>query len=139
MISNDEQYKYLTSQISHRVERPIVVTRFFVQTFSAIVGGSIYLARGAQLGGKEHIRYIYLSDAATIVLTLVCFVVIADARRSWYGYRRELTNLGGRNERGTSNIQPPSWIAHIADAAMALGIMAACCVFCWFNPVQSLP
>jgi hypothetical protein len=129
MLSDDAQYRWLTSQIADRVNKCTDALKLFVQMFSAIVGGSIYLASAQTLTPAMPLTYRWLSSVATLLLTGVCVAIIIDARRSWCGYRRSLTTL-------FPEIPAPKVIrSSFVPAVMVLGMLIAAALFCcWFNP-----
>jgi len=135
MISDETQYRSVTSQIADRLNRATNALKLFVQTFSAIVGGSIYLATGVSAVSGARPQYALLSNVAVTLLTFVCSIIVLEALRGWYGYRKVQAQLGGVGSNGKHNIPPPKLFpAGLAEIAMVIGMLAACGLFWRFNP-----
>jgi hypothetical protein len=129
MISDEKQYEFVTSQIKLQTERIYDAFKLFVQVFSAIVGGSVWLSM--QKPPTTSQNYAFLADSIAILAAFITVVMILLNVISWFGYRKELTRLA-------PNVPPPKLFpATVIEAAMICSMIAAAALFVWFNPFRS--
>ena len=133
-ISVEKQYEYITRQIQRNGDTAHLVFRHYVQVYSAIVGGSIWLSMQSNVSTASRTRFAWLSDGLVILLTVVAVVSVVDALRAWRANRIAQSKLGRPGEIPLPRI-PPSGVAEIA---ILLVIIAACCFFCAFNPFSEI-
>lgn len=137
MISDDKQYEFLTSQVQVLNERSVEAFKMFLQTFAAIVGGSIWLSLQPAISHSARSRFTTLSNAAVILLSVVIVVAVVDNVRAWRGYRFAMSRLGGKDESGVDRIKPPGTLSTaITEGMMLAGIVAVCTIFCAANPFK---
>jgi hypothetical protein len=138
MISNDKQFEYLGSQVKKHVQRSIEAFKLFLQIFSAIVGGSIWLSLQSSLTSPFRHRYVILTDAAAILLAAVVIVMVLDNLRAWRGYRIAMSNLAGKRPDGDYAIPLPLMRSAITERAILFGIAVVTMLFCFENPFAAL-
>jgi len=68
MISEEKQYEYVGSIVTDRIDRIRDAFKLFLQLFSIIVGGSIWLSM-QKISPDARQTYLLVSD------TLVCLVI----------------------------------------------------------------
>ena len=135
MIADEKQYEFLTSQIGKLADRSIDAFKLFLQIFSAIVGGSIWLSVQGTVTPVSRHRYILLSDAVVVVLSLIVIVMVCDNLRSWFGYRTAVSDLAGTDDSGIDRIgRPHMFPAALSESAILLGIGLVAALFCIANP-----
>ena len=140
MISEDAQYRYITSQIVDRIDKSASALKRFIRLFSAVVGGSICLTTNKPLDAVTRSTYVLLSDALAVVTMPVFVVLVVESRRSWYDYRWAQTELGGLDETGGHRIRPPKLFpAAVGELVMLLAMLLASALFCWFTPFLLAP
>jgi hypothetical protein len=59
----------------------------FVQLFSAIVGGAIWLSSQPTVTSEASKIYINLSNVLVSLVTLIASVMVFEDYRIWWGYR----------------------------------------------------
>jgi hypothetical protein len=139
MISAEKQYDFITSQIAARLKEARDAFKLFIQIFSAIVGGSVWLATTEKIQSEAKSQYATLSSLLVVVLTLAMTVMIVDALRGWYANRKAQVQLGGLDPAGRPNIPPPRIPpSGISEMAMTMTMIAAASGFCLFNPFTRL-
>jgi len=129
MISDEKQYEYVGSVVIDRLNRSRDGFKMYLQVFSAIVGGSIWLSM-QPVSGAARENYVVVSDALVILLTFVTSCMVFGAARGWWNYRMTLSKFDG----GQYPIPSPSLRALEAEAAMLASMVVASVVFVCFNP-----
>jgi hypothetical protein len=129
MISEEAHYKYVGSVIKHRLDQIRDAFRLFLQLFSAIVGGSIWLSIQVAEKPSRH-TYARVSDLLVALLTLVTAVMVSEALRGWWGYRKTLS----RFDTGQHRIPMPRKRSLVTEIVMVACMVGAAVVFVWFNP-----
>ncbi len=129
MISEEKQYEYLGRVLTDRLNRIFDSFKLFLQLFSTIVGGSIWLSMQNVSPNARH-RYIVASDTLILLVILVTGVMVFEAQRGWWGYRKTLSEFDG----GNHPIPPPKWTRRWTEIVMLLGMVASGVVFALFNP-----
>ena len=130
MISDDKQYEFVTRRISDLANATHSALKLFLPTFSAILGGSIWLR--LQIKDSTPPSYAYLSDALILVLTAQCIVIVYDNHRAWWGYRMLLTKLLATSAHPAP--PPVFWPTAIIELSMCLAMLGAGALFVIFNP-----
>jgi hypothetical protein len=133
MVSDEKQYEFVTSQIAAQIERIVAGFKLFIQLFSAVVGGTVWL----KLQIKEPIPagYIWLSDALVSLITVTTFLMVLMNLLSWFGYRRAQCDLVGKNKVGSYIVPLPKWKSSLTELAMMFTMVAAMILFWCFNPL----
>jgi hypothetical protein len=134
MVSVDKEYEFVSEQIRFHVDKVYESFKLFIQLFSAIVGGSIWLS--AQ-GSPKVTTYIYLSDFLVFLIAAPSIIMIVEHWRAWRGYRHAQNRLGGKDENGKELIPLPSPILSWSSAtefAMIGTMIIGTCLFWVWNP-----
>lgn len=126
-VSADTEFNWLTSQIAAHREMPMPAFGLFIQTYSAIVGGSIWLSYEKGLAAAARGRFIVLTDVAVIILAATISVLVWESWRGWKSYRTTHSEILG--------IAPPkAFLAGRIWFAMIIAMVMAAAVFCLYNP-----
>jgi hypothetical protein len=81
MVSDDKQYEFLTKRLADLSKATQDGLRVFMPTFSAIVGGAIWL----RMQAKEPLpTYQFLSNWLVIILTVLCILLVVYNLVIWY-------------------------------------------------------
>jgi hypothetical protein len=107
----------------------------FLQLFSAIVGGSIWLSLQPSIKPSARLAYAFLSDMAVTITTFVVVVMVVDNLRSWRRYRISISEMG----TGVGFTRPNLFPSALSETAMLIGILAACGSFWLYNPFLLIP
>ena len=129
MIEDAQRYGFITSQIQYHNEKMIEAFNRYVQLFSAIVGGSIWLSLQKHPVGPTH--YGLLAGALVSLLTLLTVSTIVNDLDAWFGFREAETALVGPSKLVAPHRLRSCWMQYL----MLLGILAACAGFWMFNPL----
>ena len=133
MIDGGLEYEFASTQFRWCSDRIGNVFYVFVQTFSAIVAGSIYLS--VQPGVRQHVlSYAVLSDTAVSLSALVTLVLIWETHASRRGYRERISHLGGKDTEGKFHVPLPKSPRVLVEQVMTFAILAASLAFGVFNP-----
>jgi hypothetical protein len=134
MISDEELYKTLCDMLAERNRNALDAFKLFISLYSAIVGGAIWLSTQAT---KMPVSYGRLSTGVVILVTFVAIVLVIEAKRGWWGYRKAQSELVGKNDQGKYRIPPPKLFPTvITEGAMVIAMAVAGFGFYWFNPLQ---
>jgi hypothetical protein len=136
-VSKDKQYEYVTGQVARATEWSRQAFRHYVQVYSALVGGAIWLSMDTRITGSLRETYPWLSNGAVSLLAFVAIALVFDALRSWRANRFAQVHLGRPNE-----IPPPRMIfstpkwgwSGMVELAIGIAIAASCAFFWWQNP-----
>ncbi|MGJ0535326.1 hypothetical protein [Methylocystis sp.] len=129
MISDEKQYEFVGSMLKDRLDRGRDALRLFLQLFSAIVGGSIWLSI-QDLTPAGRMAYERASNALIVLLIVVTGAMIWRATAGWWGYRQKLSEFEFENHPAP----PPKCVAILAEALMLICMVAAGGFFIYFNP-----
>jgi hypothetical protein len=133
----EEHYKFIVSQIAVRDMRSYEYLKTYVQFFSAIVGGSVWLRTQSHFNKAHLARYTLLSD---LVMALGCFVtvmLIIDTFKSWHGYRRAQAQIA--RIEGKFHVPDPKVAAGLLmELGCLLCVIISTIGFLVFNPFQKL-
>ena len=132
MVPKEKIYEFLTSQAAIRSDRSIDAFKLFVQMFSAIVGGCIWLSIAQKSAQSARVEYVLLTNVAVAILFVVVTAMVGDNLRSWYSYRKQIAALG----TGVGFSKPNMFSSALSEAAMLLGAFVACGLFIAFNPLR---
>lgn len=135
MISDEQLYKTLSEMIAERNKNALDAFKLFISLYSAIVGGSIWLSTQAN---RNLPAYGRLSSGVILLVTLVAVVLVIEAKRGWWGYRKAQSELVGKNETGRYRVPPPKIFPTIlTEGAMVIAMVLAAAGFLWFNPLEA--
>lgn len=132
MVSDEKQYDFITKRINDQANQTFDGIKFFVPTFSAIIGGAIWLR--LQPHWTSNPRFILLSDIIVALLTLVCVGMVVDNLRAWRGYRVVLSRITADTNFPVPH--PNLWRSARIEALLCTVMVAACVLFCVFNPFK---
>lgn len=134
MVSPEKQFEHVTARIRQHEENRLAAFRLFIQNFSAILGGSIYLAMDRKFGVEASFAFTYLSMTAVGVLTIVASLMIVANYATWWGYRKAQTVLLDGKIPGPEQ----STFQRLIEIPMIIAMFIACGTFWAFNPFTLL-
>src|SRR5690242_3363677 len=117
-VTRDAEFSWLTSQIAAHRAMPMPAFALFIQTFSAIIGGSIWLSYEKKVDAVAKWRFVVLTDAAVIILAATISVLVWASWRGWKSYRSTHSKIMGLNPPETF-FPGISWFAMIAAMVIA--------------------
>lgn len=132
MISDEKQYEFIGSMLKDRLDRGRDALRLFLQLFSAIVGGSIWLSI-QDITPAARVAYERASNALIVLLIVVTGAMIWRATAGWWGYRQKLSEFQFENHPAP----PPKYVAILAEALMLICMVVAGGFFIYFNPFNT--
>jgi hypothetical protein len=92
MVGDDKvyelQFEYLTATLTDRLDRSLNAFKLFLQLFSAIAGGSVWLSMQPSVGANARLAYATLSNILVWLVIAVTALMVFQALRSWWGYRK---------------------------------------------------
>lgn len=125
-ISNERQYEFVTTQIRYHDEKIIESFKLFIQVLSAIVGGSIFLAKEPSLHNPN---YGPLATILVWCLGAMTIITVSVNTMAWFGFRKAEHRL---------NPKAPQ-VRHLwsywNELAMLIVICIAVILFTLFNPL----
>jgi hypothetical protein len=128
MIKPEKQYEYLTTQIGQHPERRLAIFKLFIQTFAAIVAGSVYLAVNIERDAQTGIYLALLSGGIGLLLAAVCCAMIWANLRTWFRHREAQSKLAA------SAPKPKYTTFAYIEFAMMFGLILSAVLFIAFNP-----
>jgi hypothetical protein len=134
-ISVDKHCELLTEHIRDQLKRISDAFRLFVQLFTGIVGGSIWL-RVEHAKDLETSRPVFerVSNGLVFLVFFVCAILIADNLRAWRSYRLALSKAAGK-AGGHPIIPPPNlFVSAWPDVVMIVAMAGAVWLFWRNNP-----
>lgn len=135
MITDEMLYKSLSDMIAERNRNALDAFKLFISLYSAIVGGTIWLSTQAT---KAQASFEWLSSGVVVLVTLVAIVLVIEAKRGWWGYRKAQSELVGRTENGKYRIPPPKLFPTVlTEGAMVAAMLFAAIGFLCFNPLRA--
>ena len=73
---------------------------------------------------------MYVSDALVLLVLVVTVIMIYQALRGWWGYRKALSKF----DCGNYPVPPPRIWAFLAEAFMLVAMVLVAVIFVRFNP-----
>jgi hypothetical protein len=135
MITDEQLYKSLSDMIAERNRNALDAFKLFISLYSAIVGGTIWLS--TQTPTCVPPSYEWLSSAAAGLLTVVTIVLVYEAKRGWWGYRKAQSELVGKTANGKYRIPPPKLFPTVlTEGVMVICMAVAGIAFILFNPLS---
>lgn len=143
MITTDKHCELLSASIREKIAAIYGSFRLFFQLFSGIVGGAIALS--LSLGPQNSLglqnappAFVSLANALTAGVAIMCAVMIVDAQLAWYRFRKRLSEVAGRNEKGRLQIPPPKPVRPwLTVGTMLAAMFIAVVAFMTFNPLPT--
>src|SRR5260370_39791110 len=99
MVSVDKEYESVSAEVRLHTEKLFESFKLFIQMFSAIVGGSIWLSLQPSIGLRAH-TYATISSLLVLLIAILCLVMVFQEKRTAMGYRKAQSRLGGKDENG---------------------------------------
>lgn len=138
MVSVEKQYEYVTGQLAAQIDRMNTAFKNFVQLFTAIVGGVVWLSLETKVGSTELSVYAQTSTALVCILAAVSIVLIGGNLLSWWNYRRTQALLTADDPDPNLRVPPPKiTLSYSVEAAMIGCILIACALFAYYNPLRA--
>jgi hypothetical protein len=135
MITDEQLYKTLSEMIAERNKNALDAFKLFISLYSAIVGGAIWLSTQT---ARNLPSYERLSSGVVLLVTLVAIVLVIEAKRGWWGYRKAQSDLVGKTEDGKYRIPPPNLFPTVlTEGAMVVAMLIAALGFLCFNPLST--
>src|SRR5258708_1235649 len=100
IVPVEKEYEYVSAQVRFHMDKIFDAFKMFIQVFSAIVGGAIWLSLQEAIRPRTHM-YVVLSDWLVILLAVVSCAIVAENWRAWRSNRHAQSRLGGKDESGT--------------------------------------
>jgi hypothetical protein len=143
-LSIDKHCEMLTYHIRDRTSAIMDGFKLYVQMFSALAGGSVLLQ--LQFGNKIPPNFVTLADALAVLIFLMAVIIILENLRSWFQYRKALSEVAGLNpsihaphtQRQPIIPLPNIWKANKMESVMLLVMVCSLIGFCYYNPLQQL-
>jgi hypothetical protein len=134
MITDDKLYEVLTDLIAERKNGCDNAFKLFVKLYTAIVGGAA--AIGAVVPQPMRPVYAHVSVMLVIVVTVVTSILLFEAKRGWWEYRKAQSRIVADNSPNRSyHIPPPKvWPTLIAEIVMGAAMWVACALYWAFHP-----
>lgn len=129
-VSPDKDFEVVSGRVEYFHRKISESFDFWIRTFSAIVGGSIFLAIDPHFPRNRVGNYVILSNSIVALMGVVTMVLIAENLRAWRGYRWAQRRL-------KPTVPPPRPIIQCgAELAMFGCVGVSPGLFCYFNPFQ---
>ncbi len=134
-VSRDKQYEDISKRVGDLYAATYNGMKFFLQVFTAIIGGSFWLnSKLVEWGSPKivHEKYALLSVCLVILVTAASILMTLENTGTWRIWRKWLSEI-----TVTSPIPMPmrttlqSWYV---ETAICIGMLVADGMFYWFNP-----
>ncbi|MER9306550.1 hypothetical protein [Mesorhizobium sp. M0496] len=129
-VDEDTQYEYISNVVDKKLEYTRDALKLYIQSFTLIVGGSIWLNTQIPQNSTSRGQYTALSNVIVILLLWVTGVVVFEALRSWYRFRQKMAEFDATPYK----IPKPSRPWWGAETAMLLGMICSTILFLLYNP-----
>lgn len=125
-----EHFSHICAQTNYFNDKLTEAFTFFVQTYTVIVGGCIWLAIQKDLKPISREAEIWLSNGLVILLTIVTLARVIGNLTAWWGARKMQHKI-------LSSVPLPhrfgsTWL----EIILAISVAAACGLFCLENPFK---
>jgi hypothetical protein len=138
-LSNEKHCEMLSANARVALDAMRGGFKMFVQLFSAIVGGSIAL----RLAGSDQAKLLAavapLADGLVVFVGAVSVLLIADSFRSFWGHRKKLTEVAGKNPNRKDVVPAPTFLSGISVTIMGIVIVVCIVAFIRWNPLRLMP
>jgi hypothetical protein len=126
-LSTDKHCEILDLNLRDKIATIYSSFRLFVQLYAAIIGGSVWL----QSSGKVPAGFATVATLLAGLVSVTCSVMILDAQRSWYGFRKHLSEV-------STSIPPPKSLIRSSGVVglMVFVMTLALVVFYFCNPLR---
>lgn len=129
-VSEDKQYEYIAGVVNNRLEYTRDALKLYIQTFTVIVGGSIWLNTQSGINSALKWKYILLSNAIVFLVFFVTAAMVFEALRSWYRFRQKMSEF----DAAPYSIPAPKFPWLGAETVMLLGMLGSAVLFFCYNP-----
>ena len=128
-IPREKQYEHLTNHLRYINEKIYQSFTLFIKLAGTVVGGVFFLHWKLPLEDSKRCSLSIATDLLFILISTSMIVLILNNLRSWYGYRKRLSEQYPAipNKKNVSR-----WIT---EAVMCIVIVMTCIVFVKFNPL----
>ena len=127
-----EHFKHLCEQTRYFYDKFTESFSQFIQSFSLLIGGCIYVLATKELQGVNHNALILLSDAIVALLVAGTLIRMLGHMVAWWGYRKMQHKI-------YLDVPAPSgWRSCWLELGMAKIVAVAGVAFCYFNPFSYL-
>lgn len=135
MIDDELLYKSLSEMIAERNRNALDAFKLFISLYSAIVGGAIWLR--LQATKPMPTSFEWLSEGVVFLVTAVAILLVVEAKRGWWGYRKAQSELVGKNNEGKYRVPPPKLFPTVLTEGAMVVCMALAAIGFWFlNPLH---
>lgn len=128
-IPEEKQYEYLTSHLEYLNEKIIQFFTLFVKLATAIVGGIFFIHWKLPSQDAKRASLASAADWLFILVTVSMILLILNNLRSWFAYRKTLSEQYPRipNEK--------SIMRWLTEVVMCVVIAITCIGFIVLNPL----
>lgn len=79
----------------------------------------------------------WLSEGVVFLVTAVAILLVVEAKRGWWGYRKAQSELVGKNNEGKYRVPPPKLFPTVLTEGAMVVCMALAAIGFWFlNPLH---
>ena len=138
MSIEEEHYKFITTQIIRRDHLAIEYLKTYVQFFTAIVAGSVWLRTHAEHPIKLYLKkYTFLSNAMVLIAAALTIVLVFNNLRSWYGYRQAQAVIATDSNKFFVPTPKRSTIYYM-ESVVVISVVLSSIAFVYANPFHKL-
>jgi hypothetical protein len=128
-VSKEKQYEFITGHLQYVNEKIYQSFTLFLKLASAIVGGVFLLHWKLSPEDAKRASFECATDWLFILVTFSMIFLILNNLRSWFGYRKALSELCP-----TIPFEKNAWRCG-TEVVMCLVIVIACIGFLLYNPL----
>jgi hypothetical protein len=104
-LSAEKHCELLSANVRERSASIYEGFKLFVQLFSALVGGAVIIR--LQYPKDLPSSFATLSNGLAVLITGASALLVLNAFFSWWGQRKRLSEVAGKDEIGNAIIPPP--------------------------------
>jgi len=135
-LSTDKHCELLSANVRERSASIYEGFKLFVQLFSALVGGAVIIR--LQHPKDLPTSFVTLSNALALLITFAGVILVTNGLWAWWGHRKKLSEVAGKDETGNAIIPPPRiGLGQVSVWIMIFVMVISCVVFWWFNPLRT--
>jgi hypothetical protein len=135
MLSVEKHCEMLSANVRERSASIYDGFKLFVQLFSALVGGAVVI----RLYPTKDVpsSFTNLSNGLAVLITGASVLLVLNAFWSWWGQRKRLSEVAGKDEAGKDIIPAPRMGLRQASVwIMVVVMLVACALFLRCNPLR---
>jgi hypothetical protein len=133
MVSEEKHFEFAVSVVAERHQATRNAFKLFLQLFSVIIGGSIWLTMQPTFSASAKGKFIFVSDTLVLLVIIVTGAMVLEDLRGWWNYREVLAKFSYENHP----ISRPKLRAVLIEAIMLLCMGVAGIIFIVFNPFRA--